>query len=47
MDEDLQAFFRWCEEEEIRMQEWLNQVAEEDSIFWEQLLSVPVGGDIE
>ena len=46
MDDDLQAFFRWCEEDEIRTQQWLRQVAEEDESFWAELLSVPTGGDI-
>ena len=47
MDDDLQAFFRWCEEDEARRMQWLRQVAEE-RIDWDKLLaSVPACGDID
>jgi hypothetical protein len=47
IDDDLQAFFEWCVEDERRTMEWLRQVAEEDVTFWDDVLaSVPTCGDI-
>lgn len=46
MDEDLKAFFRWCEEEEARTTQWLQRVTEEET-DWDTLLnSDPIAGDI-
>ena len=45
IDDELQAYFLWLEQDEIRMRQWLRQVAEEKT-DWSPLLSDPTAWDI-
>ena len=44
MDDQLQAFFEWCERDEQNTMNWLRRIAEEE-IDWDSLLNVPTVGD--
>lgn len=44
MDNELQAFFEWCEKDQAETMMWLRHIADDES-DWNSLLNVPTIGD--